>query len=89
MNIGFDVDRRDELRVQAGISASSLEIAAESIANKHFSDPFIRDNFKREISDFITDNMRFFDKSNNDTDRKEVIYNLNEEKTACCVNLMI
>ncbi|EPU3935383.1 DUF4225 domain-containing protein [Morganella morganii] len=82
MNIGFGVDRGDELRIQAGISASSLEIAAESIANKHFSDPFIRDNFKREISDFITENMHFFDKTNNNRDRKEVIYNLNEEKNS-------
>lgn len=82
MNIGFGVDRRDELRIQAGISASSLEIAAESIANKHFSDPFIRDNFKREISDFISENMRFFDKTNNNRDHKEVIYNLNEEKNS-------
>lgn len=57
MDIGFGVDRGDELRIRAGISASSLEIAAESIANKHFSDPFIRDDFKRNVSDFITKNM--------------------------------
>jgi hypothetical protein len=82
MNIGFGIDRRDELRIQAGISASSLEIAAESIANKHFSDPFVRDDFKRDISNFITENMRFFDMSGNDRDRKEVIYNLSEEKNS-------
>ena len=82
MNIGFGVDRGDELRIQAGISASSLEIASESIANKHFSDPFVREDFKRDISNFITENMRFFDIAGNDRDRKEVIYNLSEEKNS-------
>ncbi|MET4877876.1 DUF4225 domain-containing protein [Morganella morganii] len=82
MNIGFDVDRENELRVRAGIAVNSLEIAAESVANKHFSDPFIRDNFRRDVSDFITANMRFFDSTSNDRDRREVIYNLSEEKNS-------
>lgn len=80
MNIGFGIDRGNELRIQAGIYASSLEIAAESIANKHFSDPFVRDNFKLDISNFIAANLRFFDSAKDDRDRKEVIYNLSEEK---------
>ena len=82
MNIGLGVDRENELRVRAGIAVNSLEIAAESVANKHFSDPFIRDNFRRDVSDFITANMRFFDNTSNDRDRREVIYNLSEEKNS-------